>query len=157
MGNICRSPTAQGVFRAIVEKEGLSTIITTDSAGTIDYHVGGKPDRRARETANKRGIDLTDLRARQVTVGDFNRFDYIIAMDRSNYEDLNALCPKGAEDRLHLFMDFAPHLQEQEVPDPYYGGAAGFERVFDLVEEASRGLLMHIRQQHLDLIPMNEK
>ncbi|ODB94872.1 phosphotyrosine protein phosphatase [Candidatus Thiodiazotropha endoloripes] len=149
MGNICRSPTAQGVFRDIVEKAGLSDRIITDSAGTIDYHVGGKPDRRARETANKRGIDLTDLRARQVRVSDFDQFDYVLAMDRSNYEDLSALCPSGEEHRLHLFMDFAPARKEQEVPDPYYGGAAGFENVFDMVEEASRGLLEHIRQQHL--------
>ncbi len=149
MGNICRSPTAQGVFRDIVGKEGLSDRITTDSAGTIDYHVGGKPDRRARETASKRGVDLSDLRARQVTVGDFDRFDYVLAMDRSNYEDLSALCPPGEVHRLHLFMDFAPGRKEREVPDPYYGGAAGFENVFDMVEAASRGLLAHIRQQHL--------
>ncbi|MCG7969010.1 MAG: low molecular weight phosphotyrosine protein phosphatase, partial [Candidatus Thiodiazotropha taylori] len=86
MGNICRSPTAQGVFRDIVEKAGLSDRILTDSAGTIDYHAGGKPDRRARETANKRGIDLSDLRARQVRLSDFDQFDYVLAMDRSNYE-----------------------------------------------------------------------
>jgi protein-tyrosine phosphatase len=150
MGNICRSPTAQGVFRDIVEKAGLGGKIGTDSAGTIDYHVGGKPDRRARETANRRGVDLSDLRARQVTVEDFSQFDYVLAMDHSNYEDLVALCPTGAKGRLHLFMDFAPHRKEQEVPDPYYGGAAGFERVFDLVEEASKGLLAHIRQHHLE-------
>ena len=148
MGNICRSPTAQGVFRAMVETEGLSDWISTDSAGTIDYHIGGKADRRARETALKRGVDLDDLRARQVHVQDFDRFDYVIAMDRSNYDDLMALCPPGAEERLHLFLDFAPDLPVREVPDPYYGGAAGFERVFDLVEEASRGLLQHIRQTH---------
>ncbi|MEJ2618948.1 MAG: low molecular weight phosphotyrosine protein phosphatase [Candidatus Thiodiazotropha sp.] len=151
MGNICRSPTAQGVFRDIVEKSGLDDQIGTDSAGTIDYHAGGKPDRRARETANKRGIDLNDLRARQVTVADFEQFDYVLAMDHSNYEDLKALCPPGEAHRLHLFMDFAPNRTEQEVPDPYYGGAAGFENVFDMVEEASQGLLSHIRQQHLQL------
>ncbi|MBV2123143.1 MAG: low molecular weight phosphotyrosine protein phosphatase [Candidatus Thiodiazotropha taylori] len=149
MGNICRSPTAQGVFRDIVEKAGLSDRIITDSAGTIDYHAGGKPDRRARETANKRGIDLSDLRARQVRLSDFDQFDYVLAMDRSNYEDLRALCPSGEEHRLHLFMDFAPGREEQEVPDPYYGGAAGFENVFDMVEEASLGLLEHIRQHTL--------
>ena len=148
MGNICRSPTAQGVFRAMVETEGLSDWIGTDSAGTIDYRIGGKADRRARETALKRGVDLNDLRARQVNVQDFDRFDYVIAMDRSNYDDLMALCPSGAEERLHLFLDFAPDLPVREVPDPYYGGAAGFERVFDLVEEASRGLLQHIREKH---------
>jgi protein-tyrosine phosphatase len=150
MGNICRSPTAQGVFRDIVEKEGLSDVIATDSAGTIDYHAGGKPDRRARETAKKRGVDLSDLRARQVVLGDFDQFDYVLAMDHSNYEELSALCPPSATDRLHLFMDFAPHRKEREVPDPYYGGAAGFEHVFNLVEEASRGLLKHIRESHLN-------
>ncbi|MEW8291374.1 MAG: low molecular weight protein-tyrosine-phosphatase [Candidatus Thiodiazotropha endolucinida] len=148
MGNICRSPTAQGVFRDIVEKQGLSDYIATDSAGTIDYHTGSKPDRRARETAIKRGLDLSDLRARIVTSEDFERFDYVIAMDRSNYADLEALCPPGREDRLHLFLDFAPHQPVREVPDPYYGGAAGFDRVFDLVEEASRGLLDNIMSHH---------
>ncbi|MCU7933410.1 MAG: low molecular weight phosphotyrosine protein phosphatase [Candidatus Thiodiazotropha sp. (ex Dulcina madagascariensis)] len=149
MGNICRSPTAQGIFRAMVETEGLSDRIVTDSAGTIDYHVGGKPDRRARETALKRGVDLNDLRARQVMVEDFDQFDYVVAMDRSNYHDLLDLCPSGREGRLHLFLDFAPHLPVREVPDPYYGGAAGFDRVFDLVEAASKGLLQRIRQDHL--------
>ncbi|MEJ2609307.1 MAG: low molecular weight phosphotyrosine protein phosphatase [Candidatus Thiodiazotropha sp.] len=149
MGNICRSPTAQGVFRNLVNTEGLSDIIRTDSAGTIDYHTGGKADRRARETALKHGIDLSDLRARMVVVEDFERFDYVIAMDQSNYDDLKALCPPGAEDRLHLFLDFAPQQPVREVPDPYYGGGAGFERVFDLVEQASQGLLQYIHQKHL--------
>ncbi|MCU7905422.1 MAG: low molecular weight phosphotyrosine protein phosphatase [Candidatus Thiodiazotropha sp. (ex Epidulcina cf. delphinae)] len=149
MGNICRSPTAQGVFRAMVDREGLGDRIATDSAGTIDYHVGGKPDRRARETALKRGVDLNDLRARQVIVEDFDLFDYVIAMDRSNYHDLLELCPPGREERLYLFLDFAPHLPAREVPDPYYGGAGGFDRVFDLVEAASKGLLQRIREDHL--------
>ncbi len=148
MGNICRSPTAHGVFRALVEREGLSDSIVTDSAGTIAYHVGEPPDRRARETAVKRGIDLSDLRARKAISEDFERFDYLMAMDRDNYRDLMTICPSGYEDRLHLFMDFAPQRPEKEVPDPYYGGVAGFDRVFDMVEEASRGLLDHILQQH---------
>jgi protein-tyrosine phosphatase len=148
MGNICRSPTAQGVFRGMVAKQGLSDYISTDSAGTIDYHAGSKPDRRARETALRRGLDLSDLRARMVSSDDFERFDYVIAMDRSNYADLEALCPPGREARLHLFLDFAPEQPVREVPDPYYGGAAGFDRVFDLVEEASRGLLEKIVSQH---------
>ncbi len=148
MGNICRSPTAQGVFRALVEREGLIDRIVTDSAGTIAYHVGEAPDRRARETASKRGIDLSDLRARKVVSEDFERFDYVLAMDQDNFGDLIALCPPGFEERLHLFMDFAPHRPEKEVPDPYYGGVAGFDRVFDMVEEASRGLLNHILERH---------
>jgi protein-tyrosine phosphatase len=148
MGNICRSPTAQGVFRNLVEKQGLSDYIATDSAGTIDYHAGSKPDRRARETALKRGLDLSDLRARIVKSEDFERFDYVVAMDRANYADLQALCPPGREERLHLFLDFAPLQPVREVPDPYYGGPAGFDRVFDLVEEASRGLLERIVNNH---------
>ncbi len=149
MGNICRSPTAQGVFRDLIEREGLSHLITTDSAGTIDYHIGKAPDRRARETAQKRGLDLSDLRARQAVASDFEKFDYVVAMDHENYEHLQELCPEGQAEKLHLLMDFAPHLNLQEVPDPYYGGPAGFERVFDMVEEASAGLLNKIRQQDL--------
>ncbi|MCU7846071.1 MAG: low molecular weight phosphotyrosine protein phosphatase [Candidatus Thiodiazotropha sp. (ex Monitilora ramsayi)] len=149
MGNICRSPTAQGVFRALIEREGLGSRILTDSAGTIAYHVGEPPDRRARETATKRGIDLSDLRARKAMEEDFERFDYVIAMDRANYHDLQEICPPGRQDRLYLFMDFAPHLPEDEVPDPYYGGVAGFDRVFDMVEQASLGLLQHIRDNNM--------
>ena len=149
MGNICRSPTAQGVFRDLVKQVGLSEHILTDSAGTIGYHAGEPPDRRARATAARRGVDLSDLRARKALAEDFESFDYLIAMDRANYSDLLALCPPGFEERLHLFLDFAPQRPEDEVPDPYYGGAAGFDRVFDLVEEASRGLLRHIQEHHL--------
>lgn len=148
MGNICRSPTAQGVFRALVEREGLAGRIDTDSAGTIAYHVGEPPDRRARETAIKRGLDLSDLRARRAVTQDFERFDYLVAMDSDNYRELVAICPEGFEDRLYLFMDFAPHRPETEVPDPYYGGLTGFDRVFDMAEEASRGLLEHILEHH---------
>jgi protein-tyrosine phosphatase len=148
MGNICRSPTAHGVFRALVEREGLADRIVTDSAGTIAYHVGEPPDRRARETAVKRGIDLSDLRARKAVAEDFERFDYLLAMDRENYKELMAICPPGFEDRLFLFLDFAPHRPEEEVPDPYYGGVAGFDRVFNLVEDASKGLLEHILEHH---------
>jgi protein-tyrosine phosphatase len=132
----------------MVEGEGLSDRIFTDSAGTIAYHVGEPPDRRARETAHKRGIDLNDLRARKVVAEDFVRFDYVLAMDQDNYRDLMEICPPGMEERLHLFLDFAPQLPEKEVPDPYYGGVAGFDRVFDMVEDASRGLLEHILNRH---------
>jgi protein-tyrosine phosphatase len=152
MGNICRSPTAQGVFRALVESEALGDRIATDSAGTIAYHVGEPPDRRARETATKRGIDLSDLRARKVVSEDFDRFDYLLAMDSDNYKELREICPPGFEGRLHMFMDFAAQRAEQEVPDPYYGGVAGFDRVFDMVEEASHGLLDHILKQYGDRI-----
>ncbi|MDJ0808400.1 MAG: low molecular weight protein-tyrosine-phosphatase [Gammaproteobacteria bacterium] len=149
MGNICRSPTAQGVFRDLVEREGLGHLISTDSAGTIDYHIGKAPDRRARETAVKRGLDISDLRARQAITEDFLEFDYVLAMDRDNYADLQAICPVGQEEKLFLFLDFAPQLKQREVPDPYYGGPAGFERVFDMVEAAAAGLLERIKAHSL--------
>jgi protein-tyrosine phosphatase len=148
MGNICRSPTAHGVFRRLVIDEGLSHRIEIDSAGTHAYHIGEPPDRRARETARSRGIDIEDLRARLAEPDDCVRFDYVLAMDRDNYECLVRICPEGMEGRLRLFMDFAPELGIREVPDPYYGGQRGFEQVFDMVESAARGLLMDIRSRH---------
>ena len=146
MGNICRSPTAEGVFRHLVRQEQLEHLIYTDSAGTHAYHVGNPPDTRAQETAERRGIQLHDLRARRVSAEDFDLFDYVLAMDSDNYEILSELCPPGYESRLRLFMEFAPHLDIPEVPDPYYGGASGFERVFDMVDEAAKGLLEDIRR-----------
>ncbi|MEO5342572.1 MAG: low molecular weight phosphotyrosine protein phosphatase [Gammaproteobacteria bacterium SHHR-1] len=150
MGNICRSPTAHGVFRDLVRQQGLEQAIEIDSAGTHSYHIGSPPDGRAQETARSRGFDLSDLRGRQVQVEDFEYFDYILAMDRNNYQGLAALCPKGAEHRLGMFMDYAPQLQINEVPDPYYGGQNGFERVFDMVDAAAQGLLEHIRGQRTE-------
>ncbi len=149
MGNICRSPTAQGVFAHLVAEAGLEGEIAVDSAGTHAYHLGEPPDRRAAAAAARRAIDLGEQRARQVEAADFATFDYILAMDRSNLADLEALCPPEYRDRLRLFLDFAIGLPEDEVPDPYYGGQGGFERVLDLVEAAARGLLEHIREQHL--------
>lgn len=149
MGNICRSPTAHGVFRALVVSENLADAIRIDSAGTHAYHVGNPPDRRAQETAQRRGIDLSDLVARRVEATDFDRFDLVVAMDQDNYLSLSDICPDEHRDKLHLFMDFAPQMRTREVPDPYYGGAAGFERVFDLIEAASAGLLAEIRRRHL--------
>ena len=149
MGNICRSPTAQGVFRKLLQQEGLEEIIETDSAGTHAYHAGEPPDRRAQETALRRGIDLSDLRARRVESEDFSDFEYVLAMDQDNYHSLSQICPRGAERKLMLLMDFAPHLRTREVPDPYYGGASGFERVFDMVEAASEGLLAEIQRKRL--------
>lgn len=145
MGNICRSPTAHGVFRNIVAEAGLADRIEVDSAGTHAYHVGEPPDARAMSTARKRGIDLSDLRARSASRSDFEKFDYVLAMDSENLEVLRRLCPRGQERKLRLFLDFAPDLGRREVPDPYYGGPMGFERVFDMVEEAARGLLEEIR------------
>lgn len=149
MGNICRSPTAEGVFRHLVAQNDLQDIIRIDSAGTHAYHVGESPDRRAQATAQKRGIDLSGIRARRVIASDFEKFDYVLAMDRDNYMILNELCPVGYEERLSLFLDFASTLSIKEVPDPYYGGVKGFDVVFDMVEQASRGLLDDIQQRYL--------
>ena len=149
MGNICRSPTAQGVFTKLVIEEGLSHLIEIDSAGTHAYHVGEPPDPRARETAQRRGIDLSRQRARRALADDFEQFDYVLAMDEDNHRALSALCPPGFEERLKLFMGYAPHLEILEVPDPYYGGTNGFEAVFDMVDQASRGLLEAIRRERL--------
>jgi protein-tyrosine phosphatase len=140
MGNICRSPTAEGVFRHLVEEGGLSDHIEIDSAGTHAYHVNEPPDRRATAAAERRGYSLTAIRARRVVDTDFERFDYIIAMDRDNVERLVEQADVEHHDKIRLFLEFA-NAQENEVPDPYYGGAAGFERVLDLVEDASRGFL----------------
>jgi len=140
MGNICRSPTAEGVFRHHVTEARLSDEIIIDSAGTHAYHVGSPPDRRAAAAADRRGISLGGIRARRVSDEDFERFDYIIAMDLENVENLKGEAPPKHHRKVKLFLEFASG-KEREVPDPYYGGASGFERVLDLVEEASRGLL----------------
>jgi len=147
MGNICRSPTAEGVFTELVNREGHQHQIEIDSAGTHAYHVGKPPDGRAQEAARRRTIDLSPLRARTARPEDFEQFDYVLAMDESNYHDLLAICPAGQEERLKLFLDFAPDVSEREVPDPYYGGESGFEHVLDLVEAASAGLLEDIRRR----------
>ena len=148
MGNICRSPTAQGVFERLVEAHKLADVIEIDSAGTHAYHIGERPDERASAAAMQRGIDLSTQQARRVSPDDFDRFDYVLAMDQDNYEILAASCPSGLRSRVRLFLEFAPDLPTREVPDPYYGGPSGFERVLDLIEEASEGLLAEIRQQH---------
>ncbi|HEC17622.1 MAG TPA: low molecular weight phosphotyrosine protein phosphatase [Sedimenticola sp.] len=149
MGNICRSPTAHGIFEALVEREGLGDRIEVDSAGTHAYHVGNPPDRRAQETARSRGLEIGHQRARRVEGEDFLRFDYVLAMDQDNYHALCAICPDGMEEKLQLFLDYAPQLRVREVPDPYYGGPNGFEQVFDMAEAAAAGLLEEIRQRHL--------
>ncbi len=148
MGNICRSPTAHGVFEHLLREHGLDHLIEVDSAGTHAYHVGEPPDPRAQETARQRGYELAHQRARRVQEADFLEFDYIVAMDRANYEDLKSIALPGHEERLHLFLDFAPEVSEDEVPDPYYGGPQGFQRVLDMIEEAAQGLLAEIRRRH---------
>lgn len=148
-GNICRSPTAEGVFRAMVEACGLAGRIETDSAGTGSWHAGEPPDERARQAAAIRGIDLSAQRARQVSKQDFDRFDLIVALDRSHQRALRALSPPRAADRIRLLMDFAPHAGVSDVPDPYYGALGGFDHVLDLIEAGADGLLRAIRAEYL--------
>ena len=149
MGNICRSPTAEAVFRKHVEDANLAGKIMIDSAGTIDFHTGKAPDLRSQRVAQRRGYDMANLRARQVEEGDFYRFDYVLAMDNENLAILQRLAPLDSDTKAQLFLEYARHRTEREVPDPYYGGSDGFERVLDMVEDAAAGLLQHIRQKHL--------
>lgn len=147
LGNICRSPSAHGFFRDVVLKEALHESIYIDSAGTGDWHIGRRPDPRAIEHASKRGVDLDDLRARQVTVDDFEKYDYILAMDNQNLDDLRSMQPANYEGHLGLFLDFAAAYDAREVPDPYYGGSQGFDLVLDMVEDGCQGLLADIRHR----------
>jgi len=149
MGNICRSPSAEGVFRHLVNERALEKYINIDSAGTHAYHIGEPPDKRSQMAALRRGVDLSQQVARRFDATDFTTFDYVLAMDHDNLQILTVLCPGGHEHKLSLFLNFAPQLDEDEVPDPYYGGGKGFERVLDLIEAASEGLLADIRQRHL--------
>ena len=147
LGNICRSPTAEGVFRAALVQVGLSEHVFADSAGIGDWHIGAPPDRRAIQAARRRGYDLTALRGRQVSVADFTRFGWILAMDRSNLRALEEMRPEGYEGHLGLLLDLVPSASVREVPDPYYGGTDAFERVLDLVEQASAELVTRIRER----------
>lgn len=148
MGNICRSPTAEGVFRARVRAAGLERQIRIDSAGTHDYHVGRPPDARAREAASDRGYDLDELRARQVSAADFVDFDLVLAMDRDNLASLRRRCPAEHRHKLRLFLSFSRRFPNLEVPDPYYGGRQGFQQVLDMVEDAASGLLDELTRLH---------
>ncbi|MDQ7072606.1 MAG: low molecular weight protein-tyrosine-phosphatase [Gammaproteobacteria bacterium] len=144
MGNICRSPTAEGVFKKLTEDKGTVDRFFVDSAGTHAYHVGEPSDPRAQQTAKRRGIDLSPIRARKVEPSDFEYFDHVLAMDADNYDMLIATSPKEYHHKISLFLDYAPNYSEQDVPDPYYGGANGFEHVFDLVEDASKGFYQSV-------------
>ena len=146
MGNICRSPTAQGVFESLVASTDLAQRVRIDSAGTHAYHVGEPADRRARAAAERRGYSLANIRARRISVEDFERFDYILAMDRDNLATLIGQATPEQRGKIHLLLDFSGS-GSAEVPDPYYGGASGFERVLDLVEDACQGLLDVLRRQ----------
>lgn len=144
MGNICRSPTAEGMFRKHVADAGLSDKIHAESAGTHAYHAGAPPDHRAQAAAARRGVMLTHIRARRISDDDFETFDYIFAMDKDNLGELLERAPEQHRDKVRLFLDFAGTGRTAEVPDPYYGGASGFELVLDLVEQASERLLQRI-------------
>ncbi len=147
MGNICRSPTAEGVFRSKLAQAGLSEKVDVDSAGTHAYHVGSAPDSRSQAAAAKRGIDISQLSARVVSTEDFDRFDYVLVMDAGNLSALQSMRPENARAKLELLMSYAPDGYPREVPDPYYGGGGGFERVLDMTEAACQGLLQEILQQ----------
>lgn len=144
LGNICRSPSAEGVFRRAVEQAGLEQRITVDSCGIGDWHAGNPPDERAQAAAERRGIDISDLRARQLGREDFAEFDYILPMDYGNLRDIRAMEPDAHGAHIELFLAFAG-MPQGEVPDPYYGGEQGFEEVLDMIEAASQGLVEHIQ------------
>jgi protein-tyrosine phosphatase len=146
MGNICRSPMAEGYFRQLMAKRAGHLEITIDSAGTHGYHIGSPPDERAQAATRRRGIDISALAARNVVETDFEIFDYILAMDQDNLEDLMAKANPDYHDRIRLFLDFSPTDAGADVPDPYYGGTKGFERVLDLIEKAADGLLTELEQ-----------
>jgi protein-tyrosine phosphatase len=138
-GNICRSPTAEAIFRKLATDAGMA--VTADSAGTHGYHVGEPPDPRAQKAAAKRGYDLSALRARTIEGADFRRFDLILAMDHEHHAILSRIAGSSAEHKLKLMMSYARRFKERDVPDPYYGGPQGFERVLDMLEDAAKGLL----------------
>ncbi|MEI6542579.1 MAG: low molecular weight protein-tyrosine-phosphatase [Methylococcales bacterium] len=141
MGNICRSPTAEGVFAKLLKEQVLENDFLIDSAGTHAYHVGEPPDPRSQQAALERDVQLAHLRARKVIMGDFDDFDYLLAMDDDNYVTLMNACPEEHKHKVRYFLDYAPQLKVREVPDPYYGGTYGFERVLDMIELASEGFL----------------
>jgi protein-tyrosine phosphatase len=145
MGNICRSPTAEGVFRCLVHAEGLGDRIHVESAGTHDYHVGRPPDARSQQAAAQRGYDLSAQRAQQVGPRHVGEFDYVLAMDDDNLAHLQRIAPPGQRDKPRLFLDYAANHKGEEVPDPYHGSEDGFAQVLDLVEEGAQGLLADIK------------
>ncbi len=145
LGNICRSPTAEGVFIQTAKRNGFD--VTVDSAGTAGYHKGAAPDKRSQNVALLRGYNLAPLKCRKVNEQDFIEFDYIVAMDKANVHDLKRKCPEPLQHKISLFMSYCESSFD-EVPDPYYGGGKGFELVLDLIEQASEGLLLKLTQDH---------
>ena len=144
-GNICRAPTAEGVFRFMAETMGIGDRVMVDSAGIADYHIGEPPDERSVMAARNRGVDLSGQRARQLRPDDFEIFDFLVAMDQTHFSEMRRLCPDGDTDRIKLLLDYAPQVGTRDVPDPYYGAGDGFNYVLDLVEAGSAGLLQEIR------------
>lgn len=148
LGNICRSPTAHGVFEHLVEQAGLTGRIQIDSAGVADWHTGKAPDKRSQEYAAKRGYNLSHLRARPVTIEDFETYELLLAMDGNNLKHLLEMSPPEHRHKVKLFLEFAEGISEREVPDPYYGDGEGFELVLDLVDNACQGLLNYFKRQY---------
>lgn len=146
MGNICRSPMAEGIFRREIAKAGLQDKVQFDSAGTHSYHVGAPPDARAQGAIKKRGVDISDLRGRQVADADFDKFDYVLAMDSDNLRLLKHQAPDNKHEKIRLLLSFSPRYRNQQVPDPYYGGAHGFEENLDMIEDAVAGLIGEIER-----------
>jgi len=147
MGNICRSPTAHGIFRKMLIDKGLASRIEVDSAGTHAYHVGNQPDNRSMEAALARGVDISDLKARQLDDYDFEEFDYLLVADEDNYYLTREACPIEQRDKIQYILGFAKHSAVKEVPDPYYGQGNGFERVLDLIEDACKGLMIKLEKE----------
>ncbi|MGB6388730.1 MAG: low molecular weight protein-tyrosine-phosphatase [Methyloceanibacter sp.] len=141
LGNICRSPMAEGVFRRVIEEEGLAERFEVDSAGLGDWHIGQAPDARAQTAAQARGIDISGQCARQVAPEDFSRFDLLIVMDRANSAELRRRAPREAHAKIRHFLEFAPQVGTKDVPDPFFGDAEGFDQALDLIEAAAQGLL----------------
>jgi len=147
MGNICRSPTAQGQFQKLVNEQGLGQSVLVDSAGTHSYHIGSPPDARSQAMAKQRGVDLSKLRSRLFVSNDFVEFDYLLGMDDGNIANMSAIRPDNARAKLQLMLDYSSSYSRREVPDPYFG-YDGFDMVFDMIDDAARGLLEHIRAEH---------
>lgn len=144
LGNICRSPMAEGVFRRVAEDAKLSHLFEVDSAGMGDWHKGQSPDARAQAAALNRGVDISGQRARKVELEDFEDFDLLLAMDGANHEELMEIAPRSTRHKIRYFLDYAPHVGTQHVPDPYYGGDEGFDHALDLIEAAAQGLLAEL-------------
>ncbi len=147
LGNICRSPMAEGVFRRVAEEAGMLHLFEIDSAGMGDWHKGEAPDHRAQKAALGRGVDISGQAARKVELEDFDDFDLVLAMDGSNIEDLHDIAPHAARAKIRRFLDYAPHVGTQDVPDPYYGGPEGFGHALDLIEAAAQGLLAELTKE----------